>query len=463
MHWLIAFVGFTACLGFALGELTQSAQAQTWSEVTLKPKDRILILAPHPDDEVLGCGGIIQKARSMGLPLTVVFLTHGDSNQWSFLVSRKHPVWTPKEVRQMGLTRQAEAIAATEILGLPASHLIFLGYPDYGTLDIWYSHWGDHPPLKSMLTRVSAVPYEKALRFGAAYKGEEVLQDLETVLRQFRPTKVFVSHPADSHPDHRAAYLFTRVALWDLEPEIAPELYPYLIHFKQWPRPQGDRSTELLEPPGLFQQQISWQVYLLASEEIERKRLALKAHRTQYESSAHYLLSFIRPNELFGDFPVIPLPASTLEVSLSPESTDHPVEAPEELTDQERAAFVGLERRFARLEGADLVLSIELSRPLVEAVSTSVYIFGYRSDRPFNRMPKIHVKLGAFQHAIYDQDRPLPPETFEVSRQPKQITLRIPLRVLGNPQRILTSARTYLVEVPLDWVSWRILELSGEP
>ena len=47
--------------------------------VTLLPQDRVLVLAPHPDDEVIGCAGVIQRAVAMSLPLRVVFLTYGDA------------------------------------------------------------------------------------------------------------------------------------------------------------------------------------------------------------------------------------------------------------------------------------------------------------------------------------------------------------------------------------------------
>ena len=395
----------------------------------------------------------------MGLPVRIVFFTYGDNNQWSFFLYRKRPVFGPGAVRRMGLVRHDEALAAAKTLGLAEEHLTFLGYPDFGTLHIWDDHWGDQPPFRSMLTRATAVPYQNALRPGAAYKGEEVLRDVTTVLREFHPTKVFLPHPGDYMPDHRALYLFARVALWDLEWEMTPTVYPYLVHFQRWPKPRGYRPAEPLTPPAVLKPQISWQSYPLPRRAIDRKRVALKAHRTQYGYSARYLLSFVRPNELFGDFPAISLRQSPLALRLL-DGTRDVVEAPEELTEQERAAFVGFEERSVQLNDGDLVLSFRFSRPLAQAVEGSVYIFGYRADRPFATMPKLHVKFGAITHGIYDQDRRLPKDALRVSRTPRELTVRVPLHALGNPQRILTSARTYLGEVPLDWVSWRVLELS---
>jgi len=88
---------------------------------------------------VVGCGGIIQKAVAMGLPLRVVFLTYGDNNEWSFFVYRKHPVLLPRSVRLSGAERHDEALAAARTLGVATNQLTFLGYPDYGTLAIWYT------------------------------------------------------------------------------------------------------------------------------------------------------------------------------------------------------------------------------------------------------------------------------------------------------------------------------------
>jgi len=201
--------------------------------------DRVLILAPHPDDESLATDGVIQQAIAMGLPVRVVFLTYGDANQWSFALYRKRPELGSVAVEGMGLVRQNEALAATALLGLKPDNGTFLGYPDLGTLAIFGRHWRDQPPLRAVLSRATAVPYASALSPGAPYKGEQILGDLETVLRQFRPTVVFMSHSADHNPDHEALYLFTRVALWDLSGEIQPRLSPYLVHYPRWPEPRG--------------------------------------------------------------------------------------------------------------------------------------------------------------------------------------------------------------------------------
>src|SRR5262249_28140955 len=119
----------------------------------LGPSDRLLVLAPHPDDEVLGCGGLIQRAVSVHLPAEGAFLPYGGANEGSFLAYRFHPVVAPSAVETMGEVRRREALAADAILGVPAGRLTFLGYPDLGTLEIFRAHWGARPPAHGPLTR----------------------------------------------------------------------------------------------------------------------------------------------------------------------------------------------------------------------------------------------------------------------------------------------------------------------
>ena len=459
------------CLTAALGLSVVETRAGPAAPVTLTPQDRVLVLAPHPDDEVIGCGGVIQRAAAMGLPLRVVFLTYGDANEWSFLVYRKRPVVMPKAVRTMGEVRHNEALAAAGALGVPAERLTFLGYPDFGVLSIWDEHWAASAPYRSLLTRVTAVPYADALRPGAPHKGEEVLRDLTAVLREFQPTKIFVSHPADHNPEHRALYLFTRVALWDLEAEMKPELFPYWIHIGGWPKPRGFHPAAVLTPPALYRDEIAWRTLPLSVAETARKRTALEAYRTQYQSSSSYLLSFVCANELFGDFPLFTLQARPSVARLSPREPGAVLrkEPDEELTDEERAAFVGVITKSLELDRDSLVFTVELSRPLAREVEASLYVFGYRADRPFALMSKLHVQIGHVLHAVYDQGRKLSRDTVQVKRGLREIAVRVPLRVLGDPQRILTSAHTHLdpalmpmdwAGLPLDWVGWRALELS---
>jgi hypothetical protein len=280
-------------------------------------------------------------------------------------------------------------------------------------------------------------------------------------MREFKPTKIFVSHPADHNPDHLALYLFTRVALWNLAGEQQPTLYPYLIHYPNWPQPRGDHPELFIAPPPPLAETTTWYSYPLSAEQIARKLAALKQHVTQYEVNSRYLPSFVRQNEVFSDYPAVSLRAGLPDTPLAPADAGTLSDVPDALTDAERAAFVGLEWRTVRLDGEDLVVSLTFSRPLARGVVASVYLFGYRADRPFGEMPKLHVRLSELGHEADDQGAALPQTTVVVTRQRNEITVRVPLTALASPTHVLSSARTYLGRVPLDWVSWRAIELNS--
>jgi hypothetical protein len=74
-------------------------------------------------------------------------------------------------------------------------------------------------------------------------------------------------------------------------------------------------------------------------------------------------------------------------------------------------------------------------------------------------MPKLHVKMGALNYDVYDKNKKISKKNMKVFHRGKNITITLPLEMLGNPQKVLTSTRIYLSEVAMDWVSWRILEL----
>jgi LmbE family N-acetylglucosaminyl deacetylase len=82
---------------------------------------RPLVLAPHPDDESLGCGGMIAAACAAGLHPVVIILTDGAASHPG---SREFP---PEKLRDL---REAEAARATALLGLPPANLRFLRQPD---------------------------------------------------------------------------------------------------------------------------------------------------------------------------------------------------------------------------------------------------------------------------------------------------------------------------------------------
>jgi LmbE family N-acetylglucosaminyl deacetylase len=425
--------------------------------------DKILILAPHPDDEAIACAGIIQKAIKAGADLHVVFLTNGDANQLAFIVFEKRLVFRKGEYLHMGQVRRKESIKAMQILGLPAERLIFLGYPDFGTMAIFKNYWNVDRPFKSLLTRVSSVPYKEDFSFGKPYIGESILFDLEEVIRRYKPNKIFVSHAADVNADHRALYLFLKVALWDLQGQLDPHLqvYSYLVHHRAWPLPRHFHPELSLVPPKDMQDaNIKWQTSLLDNVELKRKQQAILAYRSQTSSSAFYLLSFARKNELFGSFGDIKLKdTSQVDQIIWTEHPDILWEKEEREWIEESAPAVGGSQLDYAVKDGKLYIKIVLKKqPLIK--DFTFYLFGYKDSVAFREMPKIRLKIIGETVRLSDKTAQLKTEDIYFHNGGKTIIVGVPLKILNDPQLILTGVYASSRGVSSEAAAWRVLELK---
>jgi LmbE family N-acetylglucosaminyl deacetylase len=421
----------------------------------LDDDDRILILAPHPDDEVLATGGVIQQALARKLPIQVLFLTNGDNNEFAYLFFRKAFTLDPKSATDAGDTRALEALRAGRELGLTIGEESFLGYPDFGTLEIWLSRWGEREAYRSMFTDQNAVPYWFTLTPDAPYKGEAILSDLKHVLSDFQPTKVFVSHPADTNPDHAAYYLFLRTALWDLKDETPPEVFLYLTHYGEWPQPRGLLIDAPHEPPAKFDEIGRWLIFPVEPGQVEKKLAAIRRHATQYEASGPYLESYMRRNELFDRVEDIPLSSNSPEAVILPSGTGLSGDAaPQGAWDD------GAVRR-VRLEGNELVLTFELGQPAPNGISAQPHVIGYRHDRPFAEMPKLLLDMKGAGCKVYERRQRVPDASVKVVSTLTMSEARIPLALLGDPERIFLAAHTQAGSVALDAIPWVVLDLMG--
>lgn len=133
----------------------------------------VLVIAPHPDDETLGCGGYVAQRRDAGDRVAIVVLTRGEKLFTHLLGIDRDP--TPDQVAAM---RRAESLRATAILGVAAGEVRFLDHPD-----------------RSLEERADAV--------------EATLVDL---LAELRPAEVLCTGPCEAHPDHVAAAAIARRA-----------------------------------------------------------------------------------------------------------------------------------------------------------------------------------------------------------------------------------------------------------
>lgn len=272
----------------------------------------VLVFAPHPDDDVIGTGGVIQQAVAYGERVRIVFVTNGDGYPRSASVLTRKPIsgLASADFIQLAATRQREAIAAAAVLGVGSSSLVFLGYPD-GVLEFVDANRSEDPARSPWTARSStygpvATDYHtRAHGRPAPYTRAGALADFEEVLRESGPARIYVTDQADQHPDHRATFNLVRDAIAGAG--STAQLLTYDVHGGQyWPWPSGPTPHEPMEshvvdgttnpigkqwPPPIS--------VMLTEHQSTLKLRAITAHRSQWNVDRSYLESFVKSDEVF--------------------------------------------------------------------------------------------------------------------------------------------------------------------
>jgi LmbE family N-acetylglucosaminyl deacetylase len=263
----------------------------------LQPGQRILIVAPHPDDEVLACAGLIQQALALGGKVWVVYVTAGDGS-WP-------PAWRVtgnmlpdrEDYLKLGRVRAAEAITGARTLGLDSTQLTFLGYPDANLAGLWQRNW--YSPCRSSHTGAIADPYGGS---GREYTGDRLLNDLLAALDAVKPDCLFGPHPLDAHADHWSTAMFIAIAreAWRRPAtEPFPEVYGYLIHRPPYPDAQTDAAGFLSPPDDLTDANHHWFAHLLDDAQRQTKQRALDCHDSQRSVLGTDIQCYVAASELF--------------------------------------------------------------------------------------------------------------------------------------------------------------------
>ncbi len=260
---------------------------------------RVLFVSPHPDDETLAASGILQDVMARGGQVYVVFLTSGDGFEWDARATTRDLSVSHADMLRLGLRRMNESRAAARALGIPESHLFFLGFPDQGLTAISLQNY--LVPYTSVHTGVNRVPYAGTLAPGRPYTGQELDRQLAAVYDQVKPGTVLAPSVQDGHPDHRtAAYLASRLAS-----QRGEKLYYYLVHGGlEWPLPKGRHDALGLVPPRPTSQGLQWHRYPVTEEQRAGKAQAIAAYRSQLMVVPRFMWAFVRQNEL-----LLPAPA----------------------------------------------------------------------------------------------------------------------------------------------------------
>jgi LmbE family N-acetylglucosaminyl deacetylase len=192
-----------------------------------------LVIAPHPDDEVFGCGGLIHRLKSSGSKVYVLYMTVGTTADFS----------------ARGRSTAEERIAEIDRV---AAFLRFDGYR--------VALPGDDYHLK-----LDAVPGVELVH---------IVERGELSLESLRPDIVLTPALADYNQDHRAVHEATMAALRPGAPEhkaFAPLVLTYELPCSQW------NLADTASSPGLF--------VSLDQDALNGKLAALELYRSQLKSS----------------------------------------------------------------------------------------------------------------------------------------------------------------------------------
>ena len=422
------------------------------SQIAFSSSDRILVIAPHPDDESLGLGGTLQRAVSAGAQVKVLYVTNGELNEVASIFYRKRPLFLKSDFIKNGLIRKKESINAMGMLGIGEDNLTFLGYPDGGMLGIWVKCWGKSKPFRSFFTRLNKVPYKESLSLGNYYRGDEVVRDFEKAILSFQPTHVFVTAPFDLNQDHQATYLYFQVALMNLNDQLnpVPQVHLYVIHAHQWPKDKKFLPNEELSIPKHidWKTDVNWDAFSLSSEETAKKSDAILKYKSQISYNRNFLMSFARKNELFADYP---------QEMVKPVHTEQAASRPgHEKAGQPGDVTYEIDDKF-------LIIKVPFSSSLDEMGLLTAYVFSYRKGFMFSDMPKFTFKLFGNKMFVRDGSKSFYDRELIYLIEKNRVLIRIPLKDLKDPDFLFVSTRNAKEDMTLDFGSWRLLEVSKSP
>jgi LmbE family N-acetylglucosaminyl deacetylase len=206
---------------------------------------RVLVVATHPDDDVIGAGGLIQRAISSGGALRVLFVTAGERNDWPQRAMLRRWRLTATDRAEWARLRRGEAACALDRIGAGAKCSFFLGFPDQRLSEL--ARRGDASLLDAIAAHVA----------------------------EFRPALVIAPSYFDVHTDHRASSYFVHQAVAGRVP-----IATYLVHGQ----PPTTRTLFTIR---------------LTAEEQQQKRNAIACHESQLLLSRNRFLGYARATETF--------------------------------------------------------------------------------------------------------------------------------------------------------------------
>ncbi len=222
--------------------------------LSINSQSRVMVIAPHPDDESLAAGILLQAAAARGASVCIVFMTFGENNAWPQRVIERRWRIGRAERKRWGNRRRQEALAALATLGVSNNDILFLQYPDQ--------------EITRRLIRGDDEPARRLCR----------------IIDFRRPTILVSPSLADTHADHSATGVYVRQALALLPEKMQDtQRLEYLVHT----RGKDAAPNRCLALPAKPTQR-------------DRKRRAIACHRSQTRLHPVGLEAFAdRPEHFF--------------------------------------------------------------------------------------------------------------------------------------------------------------------
>ena len=220
-------------------------------DAKVKHHKRILVMAPHEDDEMLMAGGVMNRAVANGDEVYVVYATNGDYSGVDH-----------------GKLRIRDTVNALNTIGVPTDHLYFLGYADNGGMGVgqyttaftdsfvYNIFIADDNKVISSRNGVTKTYGDESVRNDyhylmtgehASYTRANFLADLESVMKSVNPTDVYMTSRYDMHYDHAYFGLFGNEAIKNIQKEndkFQPTVHEAIIHSHMtdevYPKDQGN-------------------------------------------------------------------------------------------------------------------------------------------------------------------------------------------------------------------------------
>jgi LmbE family N-acetylglucosaminyl deacetylase len=201
----------------------------------LLAEQRVLVVSVHPDDEVLGCGGLIKKVKDCGGEVYILYVTVGPSPQYDH-------TYTYTEVE----TRRTEIQAVVDYLGVDGYDLALVGEEYHLNLNVVPQR-----QLVDLIEKTSPVSIERV-----------------------RPTMVVLPAPNHYHQDHRATFEAGFAACRPMPHDLKPFVPIVLLH----EQPCYAWSIDRLQP----------NFYVDITTQIDAKVRAMELHTSQLRTGLHF-------------------------------------------------------------------------------------------------------------------------------------------------------------------------------